>query len=329
VQRAQTVIPRLTLQRGTPMVPCAYAEGRGDRWDGRLQTCGELVPYRPKWPCPNCGQKLVASHAPPPGDGARIIRGSLSIIDADTGEVAVVHHVCASDLATRFAHSMRDVFFDTQVYSRVTTTARLNGMAVTHRTYGYQPPQPMRRRYACSRSQFNSTYPEAMDVLTKFCQLAEQVFRTHASSAHDDTAGKVHDKIAPAWRIAGTPWTSGIINKTAALPYHVDKDNVPGSWSAMLAARRHVDGGLLHLADYDVYLAIPHGSITIFDGQSVVHGVTPLRLVGPHAFRYTTVVYAKSLMSKCCPDPRKEAARAQMDATLAEDLRITDRFTKR
>ena len=154
MQRAQAITPRLVLERHPPLVPCAYAEGRKDRWTGRILSCGAMVPHKPRWPCPNCGQVLIAAHAPAPGPDSRILTGSTAIVDAETGEVAALHLICASDLATRLAAAFKLVYFDTQIFSQVTTTARLNGMAVTHRTFGYAPPQPMRRRYACSRSQF-------------------------------------------------------------------------------------------------------------------------------------------------------------------------------
>jgi hypothetical protein len=206
------------------------------------------------------------------------------------------------------------------------TTTRLSGVVVTHATFGYQPPAPMRRRWACCRSQFNDRNAEAMGVLTEFCRLAEHVFRIQAPDVHDRTAGRVRDLIAPAWLIGGTPWTSGIINRTAALPYHRDQSNVPGSWSAMLGCRREVEGGMLHLADYNVYLPVEHGSITILDGQSVVHGVTPLHLAASRGFRYTVVTYAKTAMSKCAEDPAHELRRAQLAATMAEEAK-RDRLT--
>lgn len=321
MQRSLATIPRITLERGVPMVPCAYAEGLKDRWTRRIQSCGALVPHAPKHECPNCGQRLVNAHAPNPPEGARVITGNVAIIDAETEQVVAVHVVCAGDLATDLAASLANVDFDDQVFSNVTTTARLSGMAVTHRTFGYQPPVPMRRRYGCSTSQFNARYPKATSQLSQFCRVAEHVLRTYASEVHDDTARRVRDVISPAWLIAGTPWSSGIINQTVALPYHTDKSNIPGSWSAMLVCRRHVEGGLLHLADYDTWLAVPHGSITVFDGQSVVHGVSPMRMDHPGGFRYSTVVYAKAAMKKCCADPSGEAARAAREATEAEDRR--------
>jgi len=292
-----------------------------DRWNRRIQSCGALVPYAPQHLCPNCGHRLVKSHAPPPTASSRVIDGNVAIIDELTEQVVAVQMVCASDLATDLAASLGQVKWDDQVFANATTTSRLNGMAVTHRTFGYQPPVPMRRRYGCSRSQFNSEYPKAMEQIAQFCKVAEHVFRTHAHEVHDLTCGKVRDNIPPAWLIAGTPWSSGIINRTVSLPYHRDQANVTTSWSAMLVCRRQVEGGFLHLADYDTYFAVPHGSITIFDGQSVVHGVTPMKMLTPAGFRYSLVTYAKVGMRKCCPDPSQEARRAAIEATEAEDRR--------
>ena len=321
MQLEQTKIPRLTLERGEPLVPCAYAEGLKDRWGRRLQSCGAMVPYGPRHLCPNCGNRMVKSNPLPPGPNSRVITENAAIIDSQTGKVVVLHVVCATDLATDLAASLGQVKWDDQVFSNVTTTSRLSGMATTHRTFGYQPPVPMRRRYGCSRSQFNSEYPLAMDQIAQFCRVSEHLFRTHASDVHDLTAQKVRESIQPAWLIAGTPWSSGIINKTVSLPYHRDQANVPSSWSAMMVCRRQVEGGMLHLADYDTYLAVPHGSITIFDGQSITHGVTPFTMASPAAFRYSIVSYAKQGMKKCCADPTQEARRAALEATEAEDRR--------
>jgi hypothetical protein len=321
MQKEQTSIPRLTLERGEPLVPCAYAEGFKDRWGRRLLSCGAMVKYAPRHLCPNCGNRMVKPNPPAPGPDSRVIDDNAAIIDSVSGKVVALHIVCATDLATDLAASLGQVKWDDQVFSNFTTTSRLNGMAVTHRTFGYQPPVPMRRRYGCSRSQFNSEYPKAMDQIAQFCRVAEHVFRTHASDVHDLTANRVRDAIAPAWLIAGTPWSSGIINKTVSLPYHRDQANVSSSWSAMLVCRRQVEGGMLHLADYDTYLTVPHGSITIFDGQSITHGVTPMRMLSPAGFRYSLVTYAKVGMKKCCADPKDEGRRAALEATEAEDRR--------
>jgi hypothetical protein len=95
----------------------------------------------------------------------------------------------------------------------------------------------------------------------------------------------------------------------------------------MLAVRHGIEGGMLYLADYDVYLAVPHGSISIFDGQSVLHGVTPFSVSSHDAYRYTLVCYAKSGMKACSPNPEDEAERAAIRATDA-DRRKAERRKK-
>jgi len=323
MQRGETRVQRITVKRQFPArVPCTYAEDFQSQWKWKLLSCGARIPYAPTRPCPVCGRKQARGNAPPPGDDSWIIDRDVAIVDADTGEVVVLYVDCAADLATDLAAALRPVEWDRDVYGSVSTTTRLSGIAITHRTFGYAPPSPMRRRWGCSRSQFNVEYPDAMTVLAEFCRVSEHVFRTQATEVYNRTAESiVKTQIPDAWRIAGTPWTSGIINKTATLPYHRDQANIPKSWSAMLGCRRGVEGGLLHLADYDVYLPINHGSITIFDGQSVVHGVSPITSITPAGWRYTVVTYAKSMMRHCCPDPKGEVKRAALAATMAEDIK--------
>lgn len=323
MQRELTQAVRLVLPRNRdPLVRCTFAASREARWRGEQGSCGAMIPYRPRKPCPECGAIQDRAYAPAPGPDSRIVSRDTVIVDEETERIEVVYAVCAYDLATDLAASLRHVKWDRDVHSKANTTTRLSGIAVTHTTFGYQPPQPIRRRYGCSRSTFNTKYPEAMARLAEFCRVAEYALHTYASDVHDYTARIVGERVPDAWRISGTPWTSGIINRTAALPFHRDQGNIKGSWSAMLAARRGVSGGLLYLADYDTYLEVGHGSISIFDGQSVIHGVTPMKVTHPSGFRYTVVTYAKHEMGKCCADPADEAERAKLEVTKAEDRRL-------
>ena len=318
-------VQRITRQRIQPLVRCTFAGSLDARWEGDHHSCGELIPFRPQRPCPKCGQKQIRAHAPNPGPDSLVIDGPATIIDAETEEVVCVHWTGAGELATRLGGQLQKVHWHDPVNDKINNSGRLSGLRVEHRVFGFTPPAPMRRRYGCSRSTFNIEYPEAMQTISEFCILSEWVFRTFAPDVHERTGAAVRETIPNAWRMAGTLWTSGIINNTASLPYHRDSANVPHSWSSMLGVRKRMDGGFLHLADYDVYLAIPHGSISIFDGQSVIHGVTPMRPVGPNPYRYTCVTYAKSIMSRCSCDPADEARRTQLASTAAEDARIRPR----
>lgn len=323
MERAQTPVARIVRERNRdPLVKCIFAD-----LDAALRneygSCGAMIPYKPRSACPSCGNKQLQATASEPPPGALILDGNVALIDAESEAVAAAQVVAVPDLANRLAERLRDLKWDAPVNNRnrPANEARLSGMVVSHRTFGFTPPQTMRRRYACATSRFDIDYPDASELLGEFLVSAEHVFRTQAHEVYRETADRVRDAIPAAWLIKGTPWTSGIINNTAALPYHRDKNNVPGSWSAMLSARRNVEGGMLHLIEYDCWLAVPNGSISIFDGQSVLHGVTPFRIAAPNAYRYTVVAYARKGMRVCCPNPSGEGARAALAATEAEDRR--------
>lgn len=328
MRREQIGVRRIELTRNrNPLVRCTFPTEQGSGLRNDYSSCGEMIPHAPRRPCPSCGERQVAAQAPAPPPGALVIDDDAVIVDADTGHVVAVQIVRHRHLADLIGRALRGVRFDSPVTTRGTSTneARLSGIVVVHRTFGYAPPVPLRRRYSCSRCRFDREHPSVMTRIETLCRVAERDFRVHAPEVYDETAEHVRDLIPDAWRITGTPWTSGIINSSAALPYHRDSGNVRGSWSAMLAAKRHVSGGLLHLADFNAWLAVPNGSISIFDGQSVLHGVTPFRLTRPDGYRYTLVTYAKSEMRHCSPDPADEARRAQAAATEATERALAKR----
>jgi len=267
-------------------------------------------------------QKARQEVGVPPED-ATIIRGNAALIDEESGRVVAVQSVVAPQLANRLAQQLHRVKWQGAKNKKgnASNEARLSGIVASHSTFGYAFPNPLRRRYACCSTAFNRTYPDAAATLDEAAQVAHRLFRATAKDVYEETTRHVYERIAPVWRLGGTPWTSGIINNNAALPYHRDAGNIPGSWSAMLTCREHCEGGYLHLADYDLWLELPNGSVSIFDGQSVLHGVSPFRLTKPHGHRYTSVFYSPSRMAKCAPTHEEEALYAQRRATEAEERR--------
>jgi hypothetical protein len=310
-------------RRIEPTLPCTYLAPNSKQ----PESCGAMIPHHPTKPCPNCGRKQIRPTAPAPKPGDLIIDDNALLIDEALNEVVAVHVTGFTRLASAIAQSLRHIEWMGNMHTKG-QEGRLSGVVVAHRTFGFTQPSPLRRRWGCGRSSFDSAYPEAATLAYEFAAEAEQVMRRWAPEPYERSATAVAATIPEAWRIEGTPWTSGIINNTAALPYHCDSGNIRGSWSAMLGARHGLDGGLLHLLDYDVYLAIPHGSISIFDGQSVLHGVTPLKRTHHDAWRYTLVTYSKSGLKVCCPDPAGEAKRAQLKATDMEQRRADRRQPK-
>lgn len=256
------------------------------------------------------------TYAPVPPEDAVVLDGDVRLIDADTGEVVAVQALPPMPWAGDVARSLRSIRWAGDKPNQG-DEVRLSGFKNAHRTFGYSAPVPLRRRYGCSICEFDREYPRLTARLAGFARLSADILAEHAPVAAARLAEVTAD-IDPAWHFAGTDWTSGIINKTSALPYHRDAGNVPGSWSAMLGLRRGVTGGLLHLAEYGVHLTIPDRSITLFDGQAVLHAVTPFHRENAGAFRYTAVVYAKAGTRKCLAGPA-EIARARRLRSESED----------
>ena len=116
-------------------------------------------------------------------------------------------------------------------------------------------------------------------------------------------------------RLSGISYRSQTFGYTAPLPYHRDSGNVNGSWSAMITLRQDVGGGMLHLPELDSYLKCEDMSVAIFNGQQIMHGVTPLQPMTPRGKRYTIVFYAKAAFAGR-EQPEDELKRAQAAATI-------------
>lgn len=262
------------------------------------------------------------TYATAPPDDALVIEGEARLIDADTGDVVAIQARPEMRWAADVARSLRSIRWEGGTGNG--SEFRLSGFKNAYRTFGSSSPVPLRRRYGCSICDFNREYPRLTARLEEFARLAVDVLDEGAPDVAKRLR-EVTDEINPAWRLGGTPWTSGIINKTSALPYHRDAGNVPGAWSAMLGLRRGVTGGALHLAEWGVYLAVPDRSITLFDGQSVLHAVTPFRRESAGAFRYTIVTYAKAGTRKCLAGEaevhRAQRLRSEAEEREAERLR--------
>jgi hypothetical protein len=192
---------------------------------------------------------------------------------------------------------------------------RLSGIVSAHQTFGNVAPMKLRRRFGCATSSFSRGHPRvdrALRVLggeawLRFAEILPEVAETHEAL--------VTGRILDDWLLDSLlPFTSGIINNSAALPYHRDASNVPGSWSLMICLRRDVEGGHLHIPGYGVTLGVEDLSVIVFDGQAHLHGVTPMRRTDRRAFRYTIVYYAKAGCGACGPRAQ-EVVRAARVAT--------------
>lgn len=108
------------------------------------------------------------------------------------------------------------------------------------------------------------------------------------------------------WKFKDSLFTSGIINLDTKYLYHTDNGNLDGCWSGMLTFKEGVENGDLHLPEYNVLIKNNNGSLLIFDGAAVSHGVTEWQLTEKKGFRITVVFYALEALKLAEKDYKAE-----------------------
>ena len=245
-----------------------------------------------------------------------VINDDCILRDATTGQFIAAQVRINVDITKVSAQISRMLRYDLKWALDSKRPARLSGIRSANRVFGILEPNKLRRRFGCTQASLNRENPELTALLTLIAKENYRLFEElnpEQAKAHKDL---VEENIHPDWLMGGTPFTSGIINYSAGLPYHKDSGNLIGSWSAMLALRKNMNGGALHLPEYGVTLGIPDQSITIFNGQEVWHGVTPMIAAKKDAYRFTLVWYAKRKICQCVSAP-EEANRAAHEAMLS------------
>lgn len=199
-------------------------------------------------------------------------------------------------------------------------STRTNGLVTTSRIFGYAPRNEI-RNHPCRAVSLATEDAIRHKVVADGATLAAEKYRetlTELASQHDAIA---EEKLKASWRLAGTMFTSGIINKNNPLRYHFDRGNFRNACSAMFGVRHDVVGGRLVIPELQLKLGIGDRSLTLFDGQGLLHGVTPIRKLNEAATRYTIVYYSLQQMWNCST-PQEEIVRMRSSRTKVERKRL-------
>lgn len=166
------------------------------------------------------------------------------------------------------------------------------------RTFGMAPRKPMINRESCRPTGMAMNQPREHDALVGLAGQLQAQLQAFAPQAFARDA-KVMEQVDQEWRLdEESLWTSGIVNKASALPYHRDRNNF-ATWSAMPVIRRSMTGGHLHLPEYDATVECRDGWCVFFPGFEHLHGVTPMQTTAPDGYRYSIVYYALKGMKDC------------------------------
>lgn len=211
----------------------------------------------------------------------------LQVVDADTGSPVML-------LARAETEDVHQLTGAAAAHSKHfgQGVVRAGGMRSRSAIFGYSAPQPQMSRPTVSAAAWAYLNPESHSTIANYAESLDKILTEFGPESVVDKHARVKEELHPDWRLKDTCWTSGIVNDTANLYYHYDKNNIPGTWSAMIVLRAGVRGGHLHVADYNLTLPCNNGDILFFPGMSLVHGVTPITRSLPSGFRYSVVYYS-------------------------------------
>ena len=249
-----------------------------------------------------------------PGDCRTVVDTDTIIYVGDSDTPAVVYLANAVTLPPTLVPELKTTKYGTWV--------RASGMKPQNLGFGYSPRNPIFTRENCQKAAITRHQPELMDGLTDIGVQLDALYKQHnpaTYAAHSDMT----DKVLADWKIPGTIFTSGNINKNTQLPYHFDRGNFVGAWSAMVTVRNNTGGGWLACPELDVEIRNTNGSLLLFDGQGLLHGVTPISYITKDAYRFTIVYYSMAKMWQCLT-PLEELKRANKVRTAREINRAKD-----
>lgn len=195
------------------------------------------------------------------------------------------------------------------------TADRTGGMPSSSRVFGYMPRRPMGRGDFCAASSLDRDFPEQAKTIGSFVSELAKFYAANNPAIHAHHAAQAA-KILPEYTIHEL-FTSGIVNKDNPLPYHLDGGNIAGCWSLMPVFKKDIEGGHLACPEIDLCFELSDHTALMFDGQKLVHGVTPFTKTAQDGYRFSVVYYTMKQLWSCLPF-EQEIQRARETRTTVE-----------
>ena len=250
-----------------------------------------------------------------------LLKDEFKLVDEDSGKVIALYcRPTNDDIAF-------NVLFNACLKTKFQETYRTSGLKTTSRIFGYNPRNAIRKDF-CSIASYAMEQPDLHSQVMACGALASKYYAIHNPELYDSHLMTTRSKIVDDFKFPEVPFTSGIINDNNPLCYHFDSGNFKDVWSAMIVLKRDISGGHLSMPQYGVKCEVADRSIFYFDGQNILHGVTPIQKLRPDARRFSIVYYSLRAMWDCRP-LRDEVARARMRRQQVEERRMNKQTVKR
>lgn len=189
----------------------------------------------------------------------------------------------------------------------------------TSRLVGFMPRRPGRADF-CRSVSCSTEHPKEHATICDWATYLTEHYAEFSPRRFEAQKKTLEERVLPCWRLGESVFTSGIVNRNNALPYHKDSGNFSGVWSCMLGMQRDMKGGHLVVPRYRLAFSMEGVRAIYFDGQGTLHGVLPFVRQSRLAHRYTIVYYALKLMCHC-KTPEEELTRTRRVKTERERSR--------
>lgn len=220
-------------------------------------------------------------------DCTQFVRDSAQVYE--NGELKIVYAMLPQRMP-KLVEALKSVTYE--------TSTRSGGLPTVSRIFGYSPRSTLRKDF-CAVTSLAASHPEQHAEICKGAKVVSEIYQQYNPELHSKHHATSKEKVRPEWHLEDSPFTSGIANKDNQLRYHFDTGNFKNVWSGMLVFKNQVAGGYLSVPEYDLCFELKDHSVLLFDGQGLLHGVTPFRKLAPDAYRYSIVYYSLRQMWNC------------------------------
>lgn len=209
----------------------------------------------------------------------------------EKGELVCIYGMLNSD-TTELVEELKNVNYQ--------TTTRTGGLLTTSRIFGFQPRLERRQRSFCNQTSLNKEHPKTEAILRGLASSISEQYFAQAPEVYENHK-EMFSEVLEEWKIQDSLFTSGIINKNNPLNYHFDSGNFENVLSCMLVLRKNMEGGWLCVPEIDTRFLLKNNSLFMFDGQKLLHGVSPMSEMETEddAYRFSIVYYSLKGMWKC------------------------------
>lgn len=251
-------------------------------------------------------------------DCSILIEEPTILLDEETGDIKVIYDLLDIDTSD-VVKAVKDI--------RYVKGKRSRGLISQSRIIGYTPRNEIRQDY-CSSTSLARESARNHAVIAGFALRLEEYYKRYNIAGYEKHLHLVEDSVKENWRIAGESiFTSGIVNKNNPLKYHYDTGNFSDVYSMMVVFKGGVEGGYLSLPEYDCKFYLPNNSIFMFDGQGIIHGVTPIKYTSQSGYRFSIVYYTLKRMWQCL-EIEEEIKRVNEKKTVRERTRMNNPMTE-